>query len=126
MSAPTLLMVDDDPIYRESLVLYTKKLGYPTLEASSGNEAFQIIQNQPIAAVITDLRMKDGTGIELLKKIRKNSADLPLIPKIIVNTGLLEGGEDYLKALGASFVFIKPVDSKTLAAHLSKLLILSN
>jgi CheY-like chemotaxis protein len=122
MTDVTLLIVDDDSIYRESLVGYTRKLGYTTLEASSGNAAFNIIQSQPIAAVITDLRMKDGTGIELLRKIRKSSGELPRIPKVIVNTGLLEGGEDYLRALGASFVFIKPVDSKTLAEHLKALI----
>src|SRR5689334_14773392 len=110
----TILVVDDDPFYRETLVTLGKKLGYNIVEAKCGNEAFNIIQSQPIAGLITDLRMPNGTGIELMERIRNSQNKLPQVPKIVVNSGMLDGGETYLRSLGASHVFVKPVKLRKL------------
>ncbi len=117
----TILAVDDDALYRETVVNYGKKLGYNFIDANCGNDAFKIIQSQPIHGLLTDLRMANGTGIELMKRIRNSKKELPIVPKIIVNTGLLEGGEKYLKSLGAIQIFIKPVDIKLVVGSLIEL-----
>lgn len=116
----TVVVADDDSVYLDTVATYVAQIGMNVIRANSGNEAFQIIQNQCVDGVITDLRMGNGTGIELLRKIRNNKTTLPRVPKIIVNTGLFDAntGLDYLKALGASQVYLKPISLEILVGNL--------
>lgn len=118
----TVLIVDDDVDYLETVVEYAQKLGYNVLQARGGEEAFKILKARPVSGMIMDLRMANGSGIELLRKIRNWQKELPLVPRIVVNTGVLNGGEGYLQALGARHVFVKPVKLKVLFDRLEELL----
>lgn len=67
-----LLIVDDEPMFREGLVktINWEKLGYSEVrEAYNGVEALNIIKSVPIDLIITDIRMPEMDGLELIQKV---------------------------------------------------------
>ena len=84
--------------------------------------AFDRIQKGGIDLVISDIRMPNGTGIDLLRKLRRYKMEGHLPPPVIIFTGLLDKGESYLKALGAREIFLKPTSLSTLATAAERLL----
>jgi CheY-like chemotaxis protein len=68
----TILVVDDDSNITNLLVRMIEKEGYPhVLSADSGQKALDIIRDNDVSVVLTDIRMPSMTGIELLEKIRR-------------------------------------------------------
>jgi CheY-like chemotaxis protein len=108
----TVLIVDDDLDLAETLIERFKKEGWIAQTTVGGLSAIQKIEKEKFDLIISDIRMPNGTGIELLRKLRKNEDKKVNQIPIIIMTGLLEGGESYLKALGARGIFLKtnPLD----------------
>jgi len=74
-----LLLVDDEPQAIEAMATYLIELGYRVSRAHSGNSAFKLFQQDPADLVLTDVRMPDGDGEDLVKRLRGISAFLPII-----------------------------------------------
>lgn len=73
-----ILVVDDDPDMLEILVFFMRKKGFAeVLSATNGKEAFQIVLDQHVDIVITDVRMPVETGVQLLENIRKKNQIFP-------------------------------------------------
>ena len=66
----TILIVDDEIDLRDSIAFDYKRKGFNVLVASSGNEAFEIVKKNKVNVVLSDVRMPDGDGIELLYNIK--------------------------------------------------------
>jgi DNA-binding NtrC family response regulator len=88
MEAKTILIVDDEFSIRESLEKVLSKAGYNTFTASSGNEALAWLKKQKGDVVLTDLKMPDGDGVELLKNIKKNFPEIEVI--LLTGYGTIE------------------------------------
>ncbi|MDP6180375.1 MAG: response regulator [Desulfatiglandales bacterium] len=69
----TILVVDDEKSMREFLEIMLAKEGYQIFLAASGEEAFQILERKKLDLIVTDIRMKDIDGIEVLKKAKGRS-----------------------------------------------------
>jgi two-component system response regulator PilR (NtrC family) len=110
-----VLIVDDDEDIR-SLLCQVLKKNFQVFEAAGGNEAWQMLQNQNFDAVITDMRMPEGTGDELLKKIRQKYNNK--IPVIII-TAFSDQPSEYLINSGANAVFPKPFDYEQIITSLN-------
>ena len=104
----SLLITDDDDLWRESLGDAFAQTGYDTLLASCGHEAIEIVRHHLIHVAILDMQMPDLTGLETLRLIRRE-VESPL-PCIFMSAGASK--ELRLKALAADVVsFIeKPVN----------------
>ncbi len=97
-----ILVVDDDKEIVELLSIYIKNEGYEAIAANSGQEALdQLAAHSDIALMVLDIMMPGIDGIEVVKKVRKNSE----IPIIIVSAkttdmdkiqGLITGADDYV------------------------------
>lgn len=74
-----ILVVDDDPSLLESTSLLLMKEGYAVTSCSNAHEALTKIQGNKIDVVLSDIRMPEVSGIDLLKKIHKMNAGLPVI-----------------------------------------------
>lgn len=72
-----LLAVDDNLDYLGFLVSALKKY-FEVYEASGIKEALQVLETTGIEAVCCDFNMKDGTGLDLLRKIRQRGLTIPL------------------------------------------------
>jgi CheY-like chemotaxis protein len=77
MTKPVLI-VDDNPNMATLLVEMLEALDYKGIIAKDGKEALQKISEQDFSLVITDFRMPNMTGIELLDKIKEHRTDLPV------------------------------------------------
>ena len=102
-----VLIVDDDESHAEAVKESLDPLGFQCEVAPSGERGVQAIESQEFDVVITDLRMDDVDGLEILKKTREELPDAEVI--------LLTGHFSYQSALaagqaGASMYLTKPVD----------------
>lgn len=74
-----ILIVDDDASLRDMLQIILKKEGYEVLCAEDSRAALDILKQGKIRLVISDIKMPDLSGIELLKKIKGIDASMPVI-----------------------------------------------
>ena len=77
----TILVVDDEPsvLFALSESLSDKRRGVRVATAANGVEAVAVLESEPVDLVLTDLRMPDMDGFELLTFLRRNHAALPVI-----------------------------------------------
>jgi two-component system, NtrC family, response regulator PilR len=108
-----LLVVDDEP---DLCVLYELTLvreGYAVETAQTVAEAWELLSTRRFAALITDMRLPDGTGLELLQRLEQ--AGRPEKTIVITAYGSAENAVEALKA-GAYDYLSKPVDLKQFRA----------
>lgn len=65
-SAPTVLILDDDPWVRESIRFLLHDDGYSVLEAESAAQALDLMRSQTRLILLIDLLLRDGTGFEVI------------------------------------------------------------
>jgi CheY-like chemotaxis protein len=107
----SVLIVDDEKMLRETVAFYVEQKVEKVYFASSGNEAIDFLKNNSVDLVITDIRMPDGDGIDLMKAIQSLSGDKP---KVIAMTGFAGNSEDVLNELQVKIVLSKPFSGKDL------------
>ncbi len=110
MSAPTpysLLVIDDEPDLRTLYELTLVREGYELETAGSVEEALQRLQLRRYSAVITDMRLPDGSGLDVLAWLEGQGRREKAI--VITAFGSSENAVEALKA-GAFDYLTKPVD----------------
>lgn len=75
----TVLAVDDDVLVLMNTVMMLEDLGYQVLEASNGTDALKEIEGRRIDLLITDQKMPNMSGAELISCARRRQPDLPAI-----------------------------------------------
>lgn len=80
-SPATLLIVDDEPQVRKLLETLLQHEGYQTLTASSGEEALQLVAQQPPDLILLDIMMPGMDGYEVASQLKGNAAtaNIPII-----------------------------------------------
>ena len=112
-----ILIVDDEINMRLVLTTMLKKEGYEVASASDGQEALQILKSGRIAAVVTDLKMPNIDGMELLNHI---TSQHPVIPVIMITAhGTVATAVEALKK-GALDYITKPFEIDELKNVISK------
>ncbi|MCC7441867.1 MAG: response regulator [Bdellovibrionales bacterium] len=117
--AKTLLVVDDEEDLREILAYQLKKLGHRVLEADGGGAALRMVEQEPVDAILSDVRMAGGDGIELLKNVRQRD---PTTPPMALMTGFSDTAPELCFELGAVACLAKPFALADLAEVLDYLL----
>ena len=112
-----ILVVDDEADLREAIAFDLKKQGYPVFTAGNGREAFEIVKNQTISVILSDVRMPGGDGLELLEKVRENFPDGPIV---ILISGFADISIEEAYHKGAQAVFPKPFDRKALLKRVAQ------
>lgn len=112
----TVLVVDDDADICFTVDSILQNAGFVTRQASSGFDAFQILSSEPVKAVVSDIRMANGNGLELLGAMRKH---YPSIPVIFI-TGYDDVSVEDAKRLGATGLVNKPFDTTHLISLLKE------
>jgi two-component system response regulator PilR (NtrC family) len=101
-----VLIVDDEADIRELLVLTLGRMGVEAEAVSSVKDARQALERQPFDLCLTDMRLPDGDGLELLKHIAENHGNTPVA--VITAYGSTENAVQALKA-GAFDYLAKPI-----------------
>jgi two-component system, NtrC family, response regulator HydG len=100
-----ILVVDDEPSVTGSLELILSEGGFEVLTANSFASSTEILSRIRVDLVITDLRLADASGIDLIKHIKKNTPDVEVI--LMTGYGSLDITIEAIKA-GAYYYLEKP------------------
>ena len=107
MPNESILIVDDDSSVRRVMQMQLTEAGYDVKPAANGNEALRILLESHPKLVITDLRMPELDGIELLRRIAENEIETTVI--MITAFGSIETAVQAMR-LGAYDYITKPID----------------
>lgn len=107
----TILIVDDEPAQREVLAGYLKKKGHTVHEAGSASQALDSLKKRPVEIVLTDFKMPDQSGFELLKEARSLHPEITVV--IMTAFGTIEGAVAAIRE-GAYDYLTKPIDLEEL------------
>jgi len=106
-----ILIVDDEKSLLDLLAVVFKKEGYSVKTAISGPKAREILEKEDVDLVITDIKMPQMSGMDVLKFVKDRNAETPVI--MITAYGSVKQAVDALKA-GALDYVVKPFDVEEL------------
>lgn len=107
MSEQRVLIIDDEPDIRELLEITLLRMGLDTFTAGNVEEALEQIKTHEPNLCLTDMKLPDGNGIDIVRFIQKNYPHIPVA--VITAFGSMDTAVEALKAGAYDFVS-KPVD----------------
>ena len=102
-----ILVIDDEAAQRDVLTGYLKKKGYKIFSASSGKEGVETARATSVDIILSDFKMPDLNGIEVLEQVRKINPEISFV--IVTAYGTVENAVKAMR-LGAFDYISKPVD----------------
>jgi len=106
-----ILIVDDEQSYRQLLTLVFESDGHTIRTAANGREAVELVAEEAPDIIISDVRMPDMDGIEMLREVRKTHGDLGVV--FMTAHASVESAREAFK-LGADDFVTKPFDVEEL------------
>ena len=106
-----VIIIDDEKSLLDLLSVVFKKEGYGVKTALSAAKAFEIIDREDIDLVVTDIKMPETDGMEVLRHVRETRPDVPVV--MITAYGSINQAVETLKA-GALDYVVKPFDVEEL------------
>jgi DNA-binding response OmpR family regulator len=107
-----ILVCEDNLLMIKTIELTLRKHGYEVIKAMDGGEGIQILNQEKVDLLISDINMPYNSGLELIQHIN-NKLDYK-IPVIIMSVIKLEETKKHAKELGAVNYITKPFDPETL------------
>ena len=104
-----VLVVDDEPDFRELMTFWLGSRGYSVITASDGQSAIELVKGKNPDIIFMDLRMPGMDGIETIDEIRKFNKDVPII---IISAYIDDPKASEANAHGISGMFYKGKDFK--------------
>ncbi len=118
MKEYNILIIDDEQAQREVLTGYLKKKGYHILFADSGEEGIRIVKQNAIDIILSDFKMPDKTGLEVLEQVKKINPEISFV--IITAYSTVETAVKAMR-MGAYDYISKPVDLDELDLLIEKI-----
>jgi two-component system nitrogen regulation response regulator NtrX len=115
----SVLIIDDDDAVRRSCVELLQSRGHPTIEASSVRDGLRLFGERHPAAVLLDLKLPDGTGIDVLRALQRQAPGTPVI--IVSGYGSVTEAVEAMK-VGAADFLEKPITRERLFGMLERIL----
>lgn len=114
---PKILLIEDEEATRFGFTKYLSRSGYIVQEASCLSDAHKALLSQRFDAVLLDLNLPDGSGLEWIIEFRENYPDIPII--VITGFGDVPIAVDAMRR-GADNFLTKPVNMQDLDIFLRK------
>ena len=111
MKPPSLLIIDDEPLMRLSMMDALKAVGYEVRSSATGQDGLALLRKEPFDLVITDLRLPGASGLELLQTCKQHAPRTEVI--VITAHGSVETAVEAMK-LGAYDYITKPFSMEEL------------
>lgn len=115
----TILVVDDEPHLRRSLMLILQRAGYQVTVAGGAREARHFLQAGPFDLIFLDLKMPEVDGLTFLAEIREQYPELPVL--ILTAHATLESAMEAVRQ-GARDYLLKPIMPNVILARVAKIL----
>ena len=119
MNQATALIVDDEPLARQTFSEWLRKSNCRVFEAESGQQALDIIRMEDLDIVVCDVIMPGMNGIELLRRSKALKANLPFI---MISGYLSRSTAMNVLKLGASEYLPKPFLPDVFTHHVSRII----
>ncbi len=117
--AGLVLVVDDEADLRVTYERLLRRQGYRVVCADSMRQGLGVLQREPLALVVSDLRLPDGDGLDVVRAARASSVPTPAI--VVTGYPSAESRQAAMAA-GASAFIIKPFTASGLARVVSEVL----
>ena len=101
-----ILTIEDEDLLREYVCDYLEDIGFETLQADNGRRGLEMIRSEIPDLVLTDLRMPEMNGLDVLAAMQKEFPEMPVV--VISGTGTLNDVVQTMK-LGAWDYILKPI-----------------
>ena len=108
---PEILIIEDEEEMRIALTEVLIRNGYSVHTASNGIEGLELFNKEPFNMVITDVKMPKISGLEVLKEIKKQSPQIPVI--MITAYGTIDNAVEAMRE-GAFDYILKPFSAEIL------------
>lgn len=105
----TILVVDDESVLQTIVSFNIEVFGHKALQAGSGIEAMEVLKDNKVDMIISDMKMPDGDGMFILEELKKMKEKAPAV---LFVTGFTRVPKEEAIAKGAIDVLDKPVDFK--------------
>jgi two-component system, NtrC family, response regulator HydG len=112
-----VLVIDDEKPHAEVLAESLERVGYECVIATSGKEGFRKIEDEDWGVILTDLKMADLDGMQIVRKAREETPDAEVV--VITGHGDVKTAVEAIK-LGAANYLTKPVELGELRAIVDK------
>ena len=119
-TGPHILVAEDNPVNQELMAAQLELLGYTAEYADNGVEALKLWNIGEFQLLLTDIRMPEMDGYELIRTIRGNQSDNASHPIIAVTANAMKTDIDKCLETGASDVLSKPFSLEALQQMLAK------
>jgi two-component system, NtrC family, response regulator AtoC len=116
---PSILVVDDNPDLARLVAALLEESGMSARAVSSGREALQALEEAYFDLVLSDVKMPEMDGLELLERIRADYPEIPVV--LLTGFGTIEMAVEAMRAGAASFV-VKPYTEEVLIQTLRRAL----
>ena len=111
MNRSRILVVDDELTIRKSIQKRLEREGYEVTSADNAKDALQLFQEYSFDTVISDIRMEEMDGLELLKRLQSQRRDIPVI--MVTGAPSLDTAQESIKE-GAYDYITKPIEREIL------------
>ena len=115
----TILVVDDNAKIRKLIGIYLRREGFNIVLAADGGEVLQVLANQPVDLIISDIMMPGMDGDDLVKTLRGNGVDTPIL-MATAKTEFADKKKGF--EIGADDYMTKPIDMEELVLRVRALL----
>ncbi len=115
----TILAVDDEPNMRRLLEISLRQADYTPRSAEHARAALQVLKNEQVDLIVSDLHMPGMSGLDLLKHLREEGDNTPFI--IVTAQGEIETAVEAMKH-GAADYILRPFDLEVLEVAIAKAL----
>lgn len=118
----TILLIDDNQDFRETVREMLEREGYSVIEAEDGGQGIKLYRSHAIDLVITDIIMPNKEGVETIFELHFG---YPNVKIIAISGGGHLSASDHLSALedvGVSYTFTKPLNRDEFLAAIEKTL----
>lgn len=120
MSSKLKVLICEDNSMAQKVLQYTlKKMGHEVIVTDNGKEGIDLLKDEDVQLVITDINMPYNNGLELIQFLRKQYGKK--IPVLIVSKINLEESKKHAAELGADGYITKPFDPQELVDAIESL-----
>lgn len=116
---PRVLVVENNPEVLELVTAMVSSLDFDVMAAASVDEARQRLGEGPVDAIVTDLVLGDGDGLELIRELRAGGDN---VPALMISSYASPELRSTAQSAGAADLLAKPFRMERLSQALTKLL----
>ena len=112
-----ILIVDDEPAIRDTCAEVAEQSGMKAVAVASAEEAFEVLENHAVDILLTDLMLRESSGLDLLKRVHDTNPLLPVI--VLTQYGTIDSAVTATR-LGAVDYVTKPFRIEELRSRLER------